>query len=54
MWDVSQWTGEAVINPGIYAAAGTGTAISFALQASAMSRLVWMRTDLVVQQSPII
>jgi hypothetical protein len=54
MWDVSQWTGEAVINPGIYAAAGTGTAVSFALQASAMSRLVWMRTDLVVQQSPII
>jgi hypothetical protein len=50
-WDVALWTPEAAINPAVHAAAGRGTSVSFALAVQALTRMVWMRTDLVIEPS---
>jgi hypothetical protein len=50
-WDVALWTPEAQINPSVHAAAGSGTSVSFALDVAALTRMIWMRTDLVVEGS---
>jgi hypothetical protein len=50
-WDVSLWSVEASVNQSVFAAAGTGTSISFALKVNAMSLVTWMRTDLVIESA---
>jgi hypothetical protein len=56
LWDVTPWgspwaTEGGAVDLGVHAAAGSGTSISFQLQASVLAPMIWMRTDLVLEPS---
>jgi len=52
LWDVTYWAQEASVDSRVHAGIGSGTAVSFQLSVEATVPLVWMRTDLVVENAP--